>query len=82
MKKSILTLLFITSIAFAQEPKKEHVKQDTIFVLSFKDLKEYVSLIDRNIDSKSLTRELIAFIEKRVMLVQKQPADKPKINNP
>ena len=80
MKKSILTILtcLIAAFVFAQEPKKEPVKQDTIIQITMK-LSYYRSLlaaIDQNIDSKKLSSEIFALLQKSAQIVQ--PADKPK----
>lgn len=80
MKNLTLTLFacLIVAFAFAQEPKKEPVKQDTIIQITLKlsDYKNLLGIIDANIDSKKLSKDLIEFIAKNAQIVQ--PADKPK----
>lgn len=54
------------------------VQNDSLIVLSMKDFQEYASAINRNVDSKTATRELITFLEQRLTLIPKQPANKAK----
>lgn len=83
MKKSLITLsiCLIAVFAFAQSPVKKDslpVKQDTVFVFNMADFKELATAIDQNVDSKTMTQKIIAFIRERGRIIPQQPADKPK----
>jgi hypothetical protein len=83
MKKTILTLLLLTGIAFAQEkPKEAPLKQDTTISvkMNINQFRALLYTIDQNIDSKKVSKELLEFLQKSAQIVQ--PADKPKINKP
>ena len=81
MKKSILTIaiLFIASLGMAQAKKDSTVavKDTTISVqMSINQFRALLGTIDANIDSKSVSKSLLEFLQKSAQIVQ--PADKPK----
>lgn len=81
MKKSILTLsvLLISVLAFSQEkPKLEPAKTDTTISIqmNINQFRALLGTIDQSIDSKSVSKSLLEFLQKSAQIVQ--PADKPK----
>lgn len=80
MKKSILTLLLLTSIAFAQD--KPQAKQDTVISVEMKldQFRAVLMTIDQNIDSKRISKELLEFLQKSAKMIEPkpQPVIKPK----
>lgn len=82
MKKVTLIAFAISLMAVCVQAQTKieqpPVQRDTVFVLNMKDFKEYASAIDRNVDSKTVTRDLIAFLEQRIAFIPKQQAEKPK----
>lgn len=74
MKKLLITVLLITSYAFAQDKPK----QDTIVAvqMNIQQFRALLTAIDQNIDSKKASKELIEFLTKSAQIVQ--PKDKPK----
>ena len=73
MKKTIIAALLLLSInAFSQ---KEQVKDSTVKItMTLQEYRQVLNVIDNNIDSKALTKQLLDFFQKRTELV----ADKPK----
>lgn len=76
MKKitTVLAALLITAASFGQA--KDTTRKDTTVTLtcSLDEMRALLSVIDQNIDSKKLSKEVMEFIQKRVQIV----ADKPK----
>lgn len=74
MKKLLITLLLITSYAFAQDKPK----QDTVVVvqMNIQQFRALLTAIDQNIDSKRASKEIVEFLQKSAQIVQ--PKDKPK----
>ena len=70
--KKILFLLLLSTTAMAQDkPKQDSTIQITLKLDEFRLL-----VIDQNIDSKKLSKEVLEFLQKNTKLLQ--PADKPK----
>lgn len=71
MKKLLITLLLITSYAFAQDKPK----QDTIIAvqMNINQFRAVISAIDQNIDSKRISKELIDFLHKSAKIVEQKP---------
>lgn len=76
MKKQILTLL-ICLIAVIASAQQDTTVQVTMTLNQFKAV---FQVIDTNIDSKKISRELLEFLQKSAKVIQ--PADKPKPNEP
>lgn len=74
MKKLLITLLLITSYAFAQDKPK----QDTIVSvqMNIQQFRALLTAIDQNIDSKRASKDIVEFLQKSAQIVQ--PKDKPK----
>lgn len=76
MKKTtaLSIALLITAASFGQA--KDSTRKDTTVTLtcSIEEMRALISVIDQNIDSKKLSKEVVDFITKRVQIV----ADKPK----
>lgn len=74
MKKLLITLLLITSYAFAQDKPK----QDTVVAvqMNIQQFRALLTAIDQNIDSKRVSKEIVEFLQKSAQIVQ--PKDKPK----
>ncbi len=72
--KKILFLLLLSTTAMAQDkPKQDSTIQITLKLDEFRAL---LLVIDQNIDSKKLSKEVLEFLQKNTKLLQ--PADKPK----
>jgi hypothetical protein len=79
MKKTILIVAIIATSLFATAQKDtSKPKQDTTVqvLLSLNDYKALLYVIDSNIDSKQLTKQLLELLQKNASIYQ--PADKPK----
>lgn len=82
MKKTFTTLfaalLLITANAQAKKDSTQQQPKDTTIavVMSLDQFKALLSTIDQNIDSKQITRQLLAFLQQSAQIMQ--PADKPK----
>lgn len=81
MKKITFTLAIclIGLIGFAQQkPKVEAAKQDTTIsiIMSIHQYRALLNEIDKNVDSKKLSKELLEFLQRSAQIVQ--PIDKPK----
>lgn len=82
MKKftTVFAALFITCASFGQEKKDIQSKDSVVIIqitLSVDDYKEFVKLVETNVDSKKETIKIYAILDKGFR-VFKQPADKPK----
>lgn len=72
MKKTILVLLITAiSITVNAQDKKDTTVQTTMTLNEYRAL---MNTIDQNIDSKTLTKQIMEFFQKRTQIV----ADKPK----
>lgn len=81
MKKTALTILICLSSAIAFSQTKpdtaKAVKDTTIQVtMNINQFRQLLGVIDANIDSKRVSKELVEFLSKSAQIVQ--PADKQK----
>ncbi len=76
MRKSILTLLICLPLALMAQ--QDSIKRDTTIQLkmNINQFRALLGTIDANIDSKSVSKSLLEFLQKSAQIVQ--PADKPK----
>jgi hypothetical protein len=76
MRKSILTLLICLPLALMAQ--SDTTKRDTTIQLkmNINQFRALLGTIDANIDSKSVSKSLLDFLQKSAQMVQ--PADKPK----
>ena len=76
MRKSILTLLICLPLALMAQ--SDTTKRDTTIQLkmNINQFRALLGTIDANIDSKSVSKSLLEFLQKSAQIVQ--PADKPK----
>lgn len=72
MKKTILSILIICSLGASAQAKK-----DTTVQMTLKEAQSLMAVIDQNIDSKKLTKEIWEFIQSKIVVVdKKEPAKK------
>lgn len=78
MRKYTILLGFITASLTALSQDTTKVKQDTVIRLemSLNQFRQVLSVIDQNIDSKSVSKSLLEYLSKSATMVQ--PVDKPK----
>ncbi len=76
MRKSILTLLICLPLALMAQI--DTTKRDTTIQIkmNINQFRALLGTIDANIDSKSVSKSLLEFLQKSAQIVQ--PADKPK----
>lgn len=86
MKRSILTLLIClaSTVLMAQAPVKpdgsKAAKDTTILVtMNINQFRALLGVVDANIDSKKVSKELLEFLQKSAKM--EQPAEKPKTAN-
>ena len=70
---TVLAALLITAASFGQS--KDTTRKDTTVTLtcSIDEMRALLSVIDQNIDSKKLSKEIMEFIQKRVQIVANKP---------
>jgi hypothetical protein len=76
MRKIIITFLICLPLALMAQ--SDTTKRDTIIQLkmNINQFRALLGTIDANIDSKSVSKSLLEFLQKSAQMVQ--PADKPK----
>jgi hypothetical protein len=80
MKKIIITFLICLPLSLMAQ--SDTTKRDTTIQLkmNINQFRALLGTIDANIDSKSVSKSLLEFLQKSAQMVQ--PADKPKIGKP
>lgn len=76
MKKLLFTILIIISAQLAWSQKKDSV-MSVLIVMDTTTYKQFVQLLDANIDSKSVSQSIFALLQRSAQMVN-LPADKPK----
>lgn len=76
---SLMALSSTLVQAQTKEPvqKTPAVQNDTVLVMNMKEFREFASAIDQVVDSKDMTRKLIALLEQKIQFIPKQPVKEP-----
>lgn len=77
MKKTLLTLTFaIASVSLFAQQKQISDTTKIKIEMTVGELKNLLSILDANIDSKKLTKDISDFLKGNAQILQ--PSDKPK----